>query len=258
VARAQRRKGNVELAEELRSWAAHHQVSDDVYVRQLADALSSGDQLDYWSRYDNLDVLPVSASPTGQRELRLTDTLINFRNILVFVPVAFTWAGISQATSAFSKYSEASANKVVNFFDFWENGYGVLNDFWTLSNIARIDFILLTIVIIASTYIAILQSKAKRLTATADRDSEQRRLELGLKLNRFLHDYRSPTPLVVNQQVAQSISNLKKSSAELVKASKSLDKTSKSLDKSAANLSKGSPVLTQLNALKKLIEKKQK
>jgi hypothetical protein len=84
----------------------------------------------------------------------------------------------------------------------------------------------------------------------AEEANEQARIELALKINRYLHDFRSPTPLVVNQRIAQSVTNLKKSSEELVRASKALDK-------GAANLSKGSPVLTQLSALKKLIEKKQ-
>jgi hypothetical protein len=250
MARARRKKGNVELAAELRTWAATHQISDDIYLSELADALESGDQLDYWSRYENLDLLPTPVGTSGQRELRLSDALINFRNIMVFVPVAFTWAGISQATAAFSEYAANNTNKVVNFFDFWENGYGVLNQFWTLSNIALIDFLLLTIVIIASTLITIFQVKARRLISLAEQANEQARIELALKINRYLHDFRSPTPLVVNQRIAQSVTNLKKSSEELVRASKALDK-------GAANLSKGSPVLTQLSALKKLIEKKQ-
>ena len=251
MARARRKKGNKELAAELRIWAATHQISDDIYLRQLADALESGDQLDYWSRYDNLDLLPTPVETLGQRELRLSDALVNFRNIMVFVPVAFTWAGISQATAAFSKYAANNANKVVNFFDFWENGYGVLNQFWTLSNIALVDFLLLTIIIIASTFITFFQVKGRRLISVAEKKSDQERIELALKINRYLHDFQSPTPVVINQRVAQSVTNLKKSSEELVRASKALDK-------GAASLSKGSPVLAQLSSLKKLIEKRQK
>ena len=59
MARARRKKGNVELAAELRAWAATHQISDDIYLSELADALEIGDQLDYWSRYENLDLLPT-------------------------------------------------------------------------------------------------------------------------------------------------------------------------------------------------------
>jgi hypothetical protein len=251
MARVRGRKGNVELATELRIWAAAHQVSDDIYLNQLADALESGDQLDYWSKYDNLDLLPIPVETLGQRELRLSDALINFRNIMVFVPVAFTWAGISQATAAFSKYAANNTNEVVNFFVFWENGYGVLNQFWTLSNIALIDFLLLSIIIIASTFIAIFQVKGRRLISVAEKKNDQDRIELALKINRYLYDFRSSTPLVVNQRVAQSVTNLKKSSEDLVRASKALDK-------GAASLRKGSPVLTQISALKKLIEKRQK
>ncbi len=241
----------MELAAELRRWAATHQISDDIYLSQLADALDNGSQLDYWSRYDNLDLLPNPVGRIGHRELRLSDALINFRNIMVFVPVAFTWAGISQATAAFSEYSASNTNTIVNFFDFWENGYGVLNQFWTLSNIALIDFLLLTIIIIASTLITIFQGKARRLIWVAEKKNDQIRMEIALKLNKYLHDFRSPTPIIVNQRIAQSITNLKKSSEELVRASKNLDK-------GAANLSKSSPVLTQLSALKKLLEKKPK
>ena len=251
MARGQRRKGNTELAQELLEWATSQQVAEDPYVRQLADALASGDQLDYWSRYDNLEMLPAGRSTVGTKEARLSDALINFRNIMVFVPVAFTWAGISQATSAFSEYASINTNKVVNFFDFWENGYGVLSDFWTLSNVAQIDFLLLTIIIFASTAIAILQARVKKIVALAEKFSDRQRVELGLRINYYLHEFRAPTPEIVNQRVAQSVSNLRKSTSDLAK-------TSKSLERGSSALSKGSPVLTQVLAIKKLLGKKDK
>ena len=241
-------KSNPELAQKITEWKNQSSVTDDAYLSQVCSAIDSGADLDFWSQYDAIDLLPYPEKLGGAKETAIADLLITVRNILVFVPVAFTWAGISQATAAFSRYSEANPNKVVNFFDFWENGYDVLNRFWVLSNIALITSTLLTLIIVGSVGIAYLQKSAKLLQRTTKNSVEQSRLELALAINKYLFDFRDVTPIILNNSLSGSIRDLRMAAA-------SLGKVMKSAEKSATELARGSVVRNQLDQIKKSIEK---
>ena len=238
---------NPDLARAVSLWGAAHRLDDDIYVSALVTSLESGVGVQHLSRYDAIETLPHPEPQAGRRQSVLSENLISARNILVFVPVAFTWAGISQATEAYSKYTLANPNTIINFFDFWENGYGVLSDFWTLSSITRIGFILLALIILASTGIAVLQRQASTLKAQAEKEIAKERFNLGFQINQFLFQFNSITPTEINQNALSAIRDLRA-------ASNSIAKLSRSSEKNAAELSKGSPIRKQLDAIKKLIE----
>jgi hypothetical protein len=242
---------NPELARAISLWSASHQLDDDIYVKALVESLESGVGVHQLSRYDATETLPHPEIQGGRKQSAFSENLIGARNILVFVPVALTWAGISQATEAYSKYTLANPNTIINFFDFWENGYGVLSDFWTLSSITRIGFILLTLIILASTAIAVLQKQATTLKAQAEKEIAKERFNLGFQINQFLFQFNSITPAEVSQSALLAIRDLRATS-------NSIARLSKSSEKSAAELTKGSPIRKQLDAIKKLIEKNDK
>jgi hypothetical protein len=244
-------KVNPRLVESFSAWVNKYELENDVFVSRLQISLETGTDLEYWSQYDATEFLPFPEITKGVRETSISERLISFRNIMVFVPVAFTWAGISQATAAFSTYSALNPNKVVNFFDFWENGYGVLSKFWTLSNIARIDFLLLALIILASIAIAYLQRGAKNLQKMEKEIIDQERLTIALDINEYLFQFERITPVVFNRNVTSAIQNLRS-------ASNSIAKLGKSSEKSAANLAKGSAVRQELNQISKLLQKLQK
>ena len=239
---------NPELARAISHWSASHRLQDDIYVSALVESLETGVGVHHLSRYDATEILPHPVIQDGRKQFTTSENLISIRNILVFVPVAFTWAGISQATEAYSRYTLANPNTIVNFFDFWENGYGVLPKFWTLSSITRIGFILLSIIIIASIAIAVLQKQASTLKTQAEKEVEKQRFDLGFQINQFLFQFTSITPAELNQSALSAIRDLRATS-------NSISKLSKSSEKSAAELSKGSVIRKQLDAIKKLIEK---
>jgi hypothetical protein len=83
------------------------------------------------------------------------------RNSLVFLPVALTWFAISKATSAFALYTSDNSLSVVNFLDFWENGYGVLASRWALSNVATLDFEIILLIIALTIAITFLDRSLK-------------------------------------------------------------------------------------------------
>jgi hypothetical protein len=242
---------NTQLASKIAIWAKKHRLSEDAYISRLIPSIEKGSEIDYWANYDATEMMPYPEIKSGNRESSLSEKLITFRNIMVFVPVAFTWAGISQATTAFSKYSESNPNKIVNFFDFWENGYGVLNKFWTLSNIARVDFLLLTLVIIASIAIAYLQQTSKVRRNFQKSEIDQERLHIAFEINEHTFKFKALTPIILNQSLTASIRDLRASTS-------SIEKLLKSSEKSAAELAKGSAIRQQLSSIQKLLEKLQK
>ena len=136
-----------ELANSLEQWAIRYSLNADPYIVGLLQGMRSKKKIAFWADTRAVDMLPFPEATSGIATKKRLDALLAFRNIMVFVPIAFTWAAISQATTAFAEYAKLGEAKVVNFFDFWENGYGVLSPFWTLSNVARIDFLLLAVII---------------------------------------------------------------------------------------------------------------
>jgi len=242
---------NLDLAQSLSLWGIKHQVEDDIYLKSLAESLQSGMGLQALAQYDATQTLPHPEIAAGSRQISLAENLISVRNILVFVPVAFTWAGISQATAAYSTYTAVNPNTIVNFFDFWENGYGVLDKFWTLSSITRIGFLLLTLIIVASSAIAVLQKKAMKQKRVSERETEKERFELGFRVNQFLFQFKSITPVELNQNSLAAVRELKATSVAVTKIIKSSEKN-------AAELARGSKIRQQLDGIKKMIEKLQK
>ena len=121
------------LANSLQSWAEQYQLSDDPYVAGLTAAVSNRKNLPMWASLNPLEYLP-HAKVRSNPQLHLVTLIMTIaRNALVFLPVALTWFAISKATSAFATYTANNTLQVVNFLDFWENGYGVLSKTWSLS-----------------------------------------------------------------------------------------------------------------------------
>jgi len=124
----------------LKSWSIQHKFQDDTYVSGLLEALETEENLEVWASLDPLDYLPTPSDKSNDIFLRFNLGLTIVRNALVFLPVALTWYAISKASAAFAVYTANNTLTVSNFLDFWENGYGVLAEEWSLSHIATLDF----------------------------------------------------------------------------------------------------------------------
>jgi Trp operon repressor len=143
---------------------------------------------------------------------------------LVFVPVALTWIAVSKATDAFGEYTAANKGAVVNFLEFWQNGYGVLASEWTIGHVAFLDAAIIGVVIALSLTVSFLEIQHKKILSTFVAKSENERLALGIKIHKYLHTKRVSTPEVVNANVTSSTRNLLATSKELMKVSKELAK----------------------------------
>ena len=216
-----------QLISEIKSWATKNHCQDDALVTALLADLENGQDLDAWASLDSLEILPSVEYKAGDKQLRLTNLIAIARNILVFVPVALTWIAVSKATTAFELYTAANPNAVVNFLEFWQNGYGILSKDWTIGHIALLDGAIIGLVIALSVAVSVLELRHKRSMRTTVAVLDKERLTLALKIFKYLHSHKTSTPAVVNAGIAGSVRNLLATSKEMAKASKELTKNLK-------------------------------
>jgi hypothetical protein len=215
------------LAEKLEDWARLRGVERDPYLSQLTESLKERKNLHMWAELQPLDFLPYPKSDAQNRKSDLVRILTIIRNVLVFAPVALTWAAVSAATTGFAAYTKENGASVVNFLDFWQNGYGYLSDKWKIGEVARLDFILVMIVIVLTLFVSIVGHRAQELRNAEEALIDQERSIIALEIAQVLHDKRKVTTVTMNQALAGSISRLVNATHNLESAAKEINKAQK-------------------------------
>lgn len=221
---------NLEIAQALAAWSKKYSCNNKLTEKLVSD-LENKSELHKWAELDPFEFLPYPRSTASDKKNRLVDTLTVLRNVLVFAPVALTWAAVGQATTAFEKYTAANDGAVVNFLEFWQNGYGVLDSKWRISEVARFDFILILLVIILTLFISYTGQKLAKSETLENISIEDNRQFLAAKLAFFLADKKKITNVTFNQSLAGSVQRLVAASAALEKSAKEISKVSKRLPK---------------------------
>lgn len=227
----------------LTSWKSLHEISGDPYVEGLLSALEEKKDLEIWATLNPLEYLPHAQVEPNQRWQRSLFILSLVRNSLVFSPVALTWLAISKATAAFSAYTAENSLTVVNFLEFWENGYGVLAKKWSLSSVATLDFQIILVIIALTVFLGIFERRVKNLRTQDTFAADNDRVQMALEISRYLYGQQRPTATVVNASTASLLRNL-------VSASKSMEQTSKELSKSVKGLPSHKDLLTEIKKMK--------
>lgn len=222
---------NQELIDELSMWARTSQVTNDPYVRALLIALETQEDIEAIAEINPLDYLPHPEFTAGARRLKINNFLTIIRNVLVFAPVALTWLAVSKATTAFAEFTKANPDAVVNFLEFWQDGYGILDSKWTIGHVGLLDFYLIAVVIVLTLITALMTERHQKEQRTHVAKLEDKRIELGLKLNTYLFTQRKVTPDVVNARVSASVKSLQATSKAMATASKELVKDIKKFSK---------------------------
>jgi hypothetical protein len=150
------------------------------------------------------------------------------RNVLVFLPVALTWAAVGQATTAFSKYLKANGTDIVNFLDFWQNGYGVLGNEWKIANIALLDFLIIMVVIVLTLLASVSSRRVSDLQIMSEKETDRQRILLSIEIASYLFDKQKVTNVTMNQSLARAIDKLLNATDAIEATAKALEKTSKS------------------------------
>ncbi len=226
-------KKHIDLADQVDFWARKYQVSRDPYVNGLSTSLREKKNLQIWASMNPVEYLPQPEITEGLAIARWARLLTLIRNVLVFAPVALTWAAVGQATSAFSRYVAENGADVVNFLDFWENGYGYLASEWQISHVAFLDFIIILIVIILTLIASVFGKRASESQALFEQESERERIGLAVEINSFLFDKQKATNVTMNASLAGAIAKLLNATDALEEVSKNLAKTSKKVDRGA-------------------------
>jgi hypothetical protein len=238
------------LSNSLVSWKTLHQVEDDPYVEGLVKSLDSGQNLEMWASLNPLEYLPHPEAASNAQAHRILFFLGLIRNALVFSPVALTWFAISKATSAFSAFTTDNSLTVVNFLDFWENGYGVLSRTWSLSRVATLDFQIILLIITLTIGIGTFERKLKADRIKALESVDRDRVQLAIELSAYFFGLRKLTPPVFNATTNGILRNL-------VSTSKSMEKTSKDLTKAVNSLPSHRELLSELKNLKLRVSRAQ-
>jgi hypothetical protein len=226
-------KKHLELADQVDSWAYKYQVSRDPYTNGLSNSLREKKNLQIWAAMNPIEYLPQPEITEGIAIARWARLLTLIRNVLVFAPVALTWAAVGQATSAFSRYVDENGADVVNFLDFWENGYDYLGSEWQISNVAFLDFLIILVVIVLTLTASVFGKKASELQSKFDQQIERERIGLAVEINSFLFDKQKATNVSMNASLAGAIAKLLNATDSLEDVTKNLAKTTKKVDRGA-------------------------
>lgn len=208
MARIKKIEKNVILAELIQTWARKNKCLNDAYVSSLSQALIKNEGLGMWAATDPFNLLPYPEVTRGSKMKRLVKTFTLWRNALVFAPVAFTWLAVGQATSAFQIYTDENLSATVNFLQFWQNGYGILDEKWRIGTVAITDATLVFIVIGLTIAITYLSARSRELNYEEEKMLTQERIQLAIAIKEYLHTKQAVSKLSLNQGVATAIENL--------------------------------------------------
>ena len=224
------------LADQINDWARRYNQADDAYIVGLTRALESDQGLDAWATLDPNDYLPFPSVTAGARLAARNRLVITIRNVLVFAPVALTWIAVGQATSAFGIYVKENTSSVVNFLDFWQNGYGVLGNEFRIGSVARFDAILIGLVIFLTLASAVIGQKVRTLNSAQTREADRLRMSLAVQIALILHEKNQVNSKTIDQAVIATIGKLLSTANSLEatasKIGKTIDSTTKTIGKS--------------------------
>ncbi len=211
-----------EISQTLISWAENNGVESDHIVQSLLEDLASEENLAIWAGMDPFEYLPQPHPTLGNRLFSWAKSAASLRNVIVFVPVAITWEAVSQATVAFAKFVETNNATTVNFLEFWQNGYDVLGQFWTIGHIASLDFVIILGVIALSLISTYLNTRGSSINRVEMSQIETERMEAALALKMYLYSMREIDKTNVKEGIASSVSALLSATATLSKTAKQL------------------------------------
>jgi methyl-accepting chemotaxis protein len=224
-----------EAQSSLTEWADLWMVTTDPYVMGLSEAVRDNKNMTMWASLDPYERLPMPPSRRGRVASVVAQMLGVVRNVLVFVPVAITWWAIGEATDKFGQYNSGlSVGDKTNFLDFWQNGYGVLDDIKLfgfigvkIQEIAVVD----SLIIVAVVALTLLSSAIGQFAHGRSEKDEMKavveRERIALVLTEALEGKRSASPESIAGSIADVLNDLVDVAREVRGAATQLEQASK-------------------------------
>jgi predicted nucleic acid-binding Zn-ribbon protein len=214
------------LVKKLSTWATQRGLLEDPFVLALIKDLNEDRNLGFWANQDPLEFLPNIESDNGIKFMRIAKTLGLIRNMLVFLPVALTWKAVSAATTGFAKFVSVNSATPVNFLEFWQNGYGYLNKFWTIGSIAEIDFIIILLVIVITLVSNVFQNNGQKVNELTLDQLEKEKTTLILEIKKYLFTVKPTTVETVNNDILLAIDKFNQGAREFNSISMNIENLS--------------------------------
>lgn len=248
MARQKKPSSAESLLGKLLNWQKENNLTDDHNLNILIQDLQNNRNLKLWAERDPLSYLPMPTSHSQKSRINRTNLIIGLRNMAVFLPVALTWASISVVTASFAKYETDNPNSLTNFLEFWQRGYGYINDFWKLSNVAITDVFLVMLIIVLTYLINNRIVKENDLENEENKQIINKRNEIAQLIFEYLYDYRYPT----NQDLTR---NLYSATKALSTSIKSLSKIIVRLERDISKYPDSRKLVSELKNLNKEVKK---
>lgn len=230
---------------EMNTWAKEWEVTSDPFVKGLNEAIQQNSDLGMWSSLDPTQLLPEMPDQTTIFH-RVGNVLALLRNVLVFLPVAITWEAIAKATDAYSSWNGESSitgqDGVLqkNFLDFWANGYGVLDNRFTIPHIGILDFWIIIGIIAISLVSSALIGRGDKANEKLRQEFENERLTIAIRIRRALHGKREASPESIATSLADAL-------ADLNQTTRDMSEVAARLEASTAGVMSLTPQIEKLN-----------
>lgn len=215
------------LADKVQLWALTNNTPDSATTKDLIEDLRQRRNWNYWANLRSNEILPEIRLPQLLMLRARYRQVLFLRNLMVFLPVTVTWIAISEAASAFSAFIDANQSSLVNFLQFWQDGYGFLSPIWRLSSVAFIDFLILAFIMILT---IVLHGLGRSIDALTQKEQDLNVSERG-SLTRELFDFfqrnQTISAITVDRTLVAALRDFNKTSQNLEKLTNDLSKSVK-------------------------------
>ena len=214
------------LLRKLATWATQRNLLEDPFVLSLIKDITEDRNIGFWADQDPMQLLPEVETDAGINFMKYAKFFALLRNVLVFLPVALTWKAVSAATTGFAQFVSVNNAAPVNFLEFWQNGYGYLNKFWTIGAIAQIDFLIILLVIIITLVSNIVQNNGQKVNQIMNETLEKEKINIALEIKRYLFMVKPSSVETISDDILLSIEKFNQSSREFNKITGNIENLS--------------------------------
>ncbi|MFD4376877.1 methyl-accepting chemotaxis protein [Streptomyces sp. NPDC058486] len=187
-------------------------------LRSLAKALRSSDsgQLDPWTELDLVAAYarPESVDPGAPpREHAAWGWLETALGGLVFVPLALTWYGLTQASSAYGALTGANPKAATRpFLQLWQSGFeGHLTGFFTFGHVAGTATGAIVLLLVLAVLHGWRRARSEQREKAAERRAEallRRMVPVLTRAQLCLHRHRLSSPVRFAEELTKSAGTL--------------------------------------------------
>lgn len=214
------------ILKKLAIWATQRELLQDPYVLSVIKDITEDRNLGFWATQDPMQLMPNVDSNAGLKFMRYAKIFALIRNVLVFLPVAVTWKAVAEATTGFAEFVSVNSATPVNFLEFWQNGYGYLDEIWTIGFVAEVDFWIILLVIAITLVSNILQSNGQKVNELMNEVLDKEKVNLSLEIKKYFFMVKPSSVETVNNDVLLAIEKFNQGTREFNKISGNLENLS--------------------------------